>query len=131
MSCVMKKPAFCLCKNKRKDQLHTDHAADQHLCFRYTDSPLLHESKISDLWQSSVAVQPGLCRTSWKSQDRFSCDADQIDHGDTLTTDAYISLAFNTYPTSSLYISLVLRKPVFGVSDQVPHKPGCTATEDG
>ena len=28
-------------------------------------------------------------------------------------------------------ISLVVRKPVFGVSDQVPHKPGCTATEDG
>ena len=27
--------------------------------------------------------------------------------------------------------SLVVRKPVFGVSDQVPHKPGCTATEDG
>ena len=29
------------------------------------------------------------------------------------------------------YLSLVVRKPVFGVSDQVPHKPGCTATEDG
>ena len=29
------------------------------------------------------------------------------------------------------YMSLVLRKPVFGVSDQVLHKPGCTATEDG
>ena len=28
------------------------------------------------------------------------------------------------------YMSLVVRKPVFGVSDQVPHKPGCTATED-
>ena len=28
-------------------------------------------------------------------------------------------------------MSLVVRKPVFGVSDQVPHKPGCTATEDG
>ena len=28
-------------------------------------------------------------------------------------------------------MSLVLRKPVFGVSDQVPHKGGCTATEDG
>ena len=25
----------------------------------------------------------------------------------------------------------VVRKPVFGVSDQVRHKPGCTATEDG
>ena len=24
-----------------------------------------------------------------------------------------------------------MRKPVFGVSDQAPHKPGCTATEDG
>ena len=28
-------------------------------------------------------------------------------------------------------LSLVVRKPVFGVSDQVPHKPGCTTTEDG
>ena len=27
-------------------------------------------------------------------------------------------------------MSLVLRKPVSGVSDQVRHKPGCTATED-
>ena len=24
-----------------------------------------------------------------------------------------------------------VRKPVFGISDQVRHKPGCTATEDG
>ena len=30
-----------------------------------------------------------------------------------------------------LYLSLVVRKPVFGVSDQVRHKPGCSATEDG
>ena len=29
------------------------------------------------------------------------------------------------------FMSLVVGKPVFGVSDQVPHKPGCTATEDG
>ena len=25
----------------------------------------------------------------------------------------------------------VVRKPVFGVSDQVPHKTGCTTTQDG
>ena len=39
--------------------------ADQRLCFRYTDStmPLLPKSKISSLKPSSVAVQPGLCRT--------------------------------------------------------------------
>ena len=30
-----------------------------------------------------------------------------------------------------IHLSLVLRKPVFGVSDQVPHKVGWTATEDG
>ena len=24
----------------------------------------------------------------------------------------------------------LMRKPVFGVSDQVPHKPGCTSTQD-
>ena len=28
-------------------------------------------------------------------------------------------------------MSWVMRNPVFGVSDQVKHKPGCTATEDG
>ena len=29
------------------------------------------------------------------------------------------------------YLSLVVRKPDFGVSDLVRHKRGCTATEDG
>ena len=29
------------------------------------------------------------------------------------------------------HMSLVVRKPVIGVSDLVRHKPGCTATEDG
>ena len=32
---------------------------------------------------------------------------------------------------SLCHMSLVVRKPVFGVSVQVPHKPGCTATKDG
>ena len=30
-----------------------------------------------------------------------------------------------------IYMSLVVRKLVFGFSYQVPHKPGCTAEEDG
>ena len=29
-----------------------------------------------------------------------------------------------------LYLSLVVRKLVFGVYDQVRHKPGCTVTDD-
>ena len=28
-------------------------------------------------------------------------------------------------------LSLVVRTPVFGVSDHAPHKPGCTTTQDG
>ena len=35
------------------------------------------------------------------------------------------------YATEAYNLSLVVRKPVFGVSDQVPHKPGSTTTQDG
>ena len=61
----MRKLAFCKCENKDADQLRNNCTADQRLCFRYMDStiPLLPKSEISSLWPSSVAVQPGLCRT--------------------------------------------------------------------
>ena len=38
----------------------------------------------------------------------------------------------NVYPCkyTLYYMSRDVRKPVFGVSDQVPHKPGWTITED-
>ena len=65
MGLVLRKPAFCICENKDADQLRGNREADQRLCFRYTDStiPLLPKSEISSLQPSSVAVQPGLCRT--------------------------------------------------------------------
>ena len=61
----MRKPTFCICENKDADQLRDNREADQRLCFRYIDStiPLLSKSKISSRFPSSVAVQPGLCRT--------------------------------------------------------------------
>ena len=61
----MRKPTFCICENKDADQLRGNREADQRLCFRYLDSmiPLLSKSEISSLWPSSLAVQPGLCRT--------------------------------------------------------------------
>ena len=46
-------------------------------------------------------------------------------------------LAANFWPDGSMspkhapQLSLVLRKLVFGVSDQVPHKPGCAIIEYG
>ena len=65
MSVVMIKPVFCICENKDADQLCGNCTTDQRLCFRYMDSviPLLPKSEISSLYPSSVAVQPGLCRT--------------------------------------------------------------------
>ena len=40
MSLVMRKPAFCISENKAADQLRSNCAADQRLCFRYTDSTI-------------------------------------------------------------------------------------------
>ena len=70
MSRVVRKPAFCICKNKDADQLRGNREADQHLCFLYTDStiPLLPKSEISGPSPSTVAVQPGLCRTWSETQ---------------------------------------------------------------
>ena len=64
-SLVMRKPAFCISENKDADQLRSNCAADQRLCFRYTDSiiPLLPKSEILSLYPSSVTAQPGLCGT--------------------------------------------------------------------
>ena len=63
----MRKPAFCICicENRDADQLRGNREADQRLCFRYTDStiPVLPKSEISNIWLSSVTVQPGLCGT--------------------------------------------------------------------
>ena len=61
----MRKSTFYICKNKDADQLRGNREADQRLCFRWIDSsiPLLSKSKISSLYPSSVAAQPGLCRT--------------------------------------------------------------------
>ena len=71
LSHVMRIPAFCICKNKDADQLRGNRQAVQRLCFRYNDStiPLLPKSEISSLYASSVAVQPGLCRT-WSETPR-------------------------------------------------------------
>ena len=51
MNRVVRKPAFCICKNKDADQLRGNREADQRLCFRYIDStiPLLSKYEISSL----------------------------------------------------------------------------------
>ena len=68
---------FWICKNKDADQLRGNREADQRPCFCYIDSaiPLLSKSKISRLCPSSVAAQPGLCRTWSETRTLVSHDA--------------------------------------------------------
>ena len=67
MSLVMRKPVFCICKNKDADQLRGNRVADQRLCFRYMDStiPLLHKSDLC--WTWSETPKTGFLRTRLKS----------------------------------------------------------------
>ena len=48
---VLRKPAFCICKNKDTDQLLSNRSADQRLCFCYIDCtiPLLPKYEIPSL----------------------------------------------------------------------------------
>ena len=64
------------------DQLCSNRAADQRLCFCYIDStiPLLPKSKISIIQPTFVTVQPGLCYLDLvgNPEDMFSHDAAHI-----------------------------------------------------
>ena len=80
LSCVMRKlnfayvkTEFCICENKGTDQVCSDCAADQPLCFHYIDSiiPLLSKSETS----KSLAVQQGLGRACLQPRIMFSCNA--------------------------------------------------------
>ena len=66
----MRKPTICLCKNKDADQLCSNCTADQHLCFRYTDSTitLLLKSEVLSFQPASETVKAGLCWTGSKTQ---------------------------------------------------------------
>ena len=65
----MRKPALCICENKDADQLRGNRESNRRLCFRYIDStiPFLPIHEISSFLPSSVAIQPGLCRTRSKT----------------------------------------------------------------
>ena len=61
----MREPTICMGENKGADQLCSNCEADQHLCFRYTDStvPLLLKSKIPRVKPAPETVQASLYRT--------------------------------------------------------------------
>ena len=50
----MRKPAFCICKNKDTDQLRSNREADQRLCFRYIDSTIPLVPKLYTKFRASI-----------------------------------------------------------------------------
>ena len=74
----MRKPDSSICKTKGADQLRSNCAADQLICFRYIGStiPLRSKFKASNhrLWlYNPVCVGP-----SWKPEDKLSHDMAHI-----------------------------------------------------
>ena len=74
-------------------------------------------------------TQPLLCLTCHKDHNLSRNDFKHCnDFADTFNNN-YIK--FHVWLFFSSKMSRVLRKPVFGVSEQVRHKQGCAITEDG
>ena len=144
----MRKPAFCICEKEDADQLR-GYSAKLISAFVFATwivqslfylNPKFQASRHL-LWQySPVCVGPGrepkrlvfsqrgsYCITSssaFNLQFRFTkiCQ-DFIPPTDTICN-------IPEFPVN-LSMSGVMSKPVFGVSDQVRHKSGCTVAEDG
>ena len=80
MSHIMRKPDFCICKNKGADQLCSNCTADQPLCFRYT------VSMSSPTYTQNFKVLAFLCDCTYQfmsdlignPEDRSSRDAAHI-----------------------------------------------------
>ena len=70
-------------------------------------------------------VSHEIFRQTTKEQIKTDVQSDQPTHSLIITLIVVLPRLYN------LFMSLVVRKPVFGVSDRVRHKPGFAVTEDG
>ena len=72
----MRKPAFCICENKDADQLRSNCAADQRLCFRYTSTSLTRKFKPLAIFCDC---------TAWFVSDLVGNPEDQFSHNEAHT----------------------------------------------
>ena len=145
-------------ENKGADQLRSYCEADLRLCFRicrllvfpwggsFVSTPAKHLISIKLTSHSSGGVinlivdystvcrsRLGTCRVN---RHHVAC-ANQCDGRDGVgvpTDDAEMAVVHGTVGLKEEWViklSRIVRKPVFGVSDQVRHKPGCTVSEAG
>ena len=132
----MRKPAFQLCKNKGPDQLCRNRKAVWRFCFHHKDCiiPLLF---LNQKFQASSHLQWLCDGSSWTplKQVFLMTGLNNSYKPHLFCRSCCNRLIFICTPEEQIRcvfddMSLVVRKPVFGISDQVPHKPDCTVTED-
>ena len=131
LSLVTRKPAFCICENKDADQLRGNRKLISAFVFAtrivqslfYLDMKFQGSSHLLRLY-SLVCVRPGRKPRRPVFSERGSFALHEHIHARKASTE-------NQIRNCTSHMSLIVRKPVFGVSDKVRHKPGCKATEDG
>ena len=104
----MRKPAFCICKNKDTDQLRGNREADQRLCFRYTDStiPILPKSEIQNF--NALTILYGC--TAWFVSDLVKKPENRVSHNE-----AHLNVSFSGFGKREL-VSLLSITRIFVVS---------------
>ena len=113
------KNGFLHMQNKDAGQMCGNRTTDQCLCFLYIDSSVQNpEDRFSHVMAHIIASPR---RTVLSGFALFTLPVDSL---------IIYSIWFLGY-FLQIYLSCVMRKPVFWVSDKVWHKPGCTATENG
>ena len=105
--------------NKGADQLYSYCAADLHLVFAYAKILFSHNKAQIPTCAEDSTVQPRV------AVDQRLClpTVIMVNYQSAWST---ATLGNWYYPCD--YMSRIMRKPVFWVSDQVQHKPGCTVT---
>ena len=115
-------------KNKGADQLSSYCAADLRPCFRickklvFSQQGSYNDVSCCRYYQFDDAVIREILGKKLSSRNRK--DLDDVNEK------TKVSLR-SCRRQVGRDLSCVARKPVFGVSNRVQHKPGCTATEDG
>ena len=115
----MRKPDFCICENKDAKLISVFVFATRIVQSLFFLNPKFQASSHLLWLYNLVCVGPGRKPRRPVFSERGSYSL----HTMHLVTHS------NNYVKNKM--SLVVRKPVFGFSDQVRHKPICTATEDG
>ena len=142
----MGKPTICIGENKDADQLRGNREADQRLCFRYLDStiPLLLKSEISRFKLFSVTVQAGLCQASSETTLlvfprggsfvlQRTTNARTTGYLDSCNCNCiFDNLQFITKYKDNIHTCEHVGEKTNNLgSNQVPHKPAYTGTENG